>query len=87
MIGGAILLLLSGIVLYFNEKKHMQLHKVRSKIADYLVETDEVKKENDNRLIFAKGHLEFEMPARDEMLGFESADGILLKRNVEILQW
>ena len=77
------------VVLFFNERKYKALHRVRSKIADYLVETEEGKTDpkNDNRLVFAKSRLEFEEPARDHLLGFESTDGILLRRNVEILQW
>ena len=89
MIVGGIVWVLSMVVLYFNERKYKSLHRVRSKIADYLVETEEGKtdEKNDNRLIFAKSKLEFEEPARDDLLGFESTDGILLRRNVEILQW
>ena len=81
--------LLAITVLYFNERKHMSLHRVRQRIADYLVEakdgrTDDV---NEKKLIFAKGDLEFEKPARDHLLGFESTDGMLLIRDVAILQW
>ena len=89
MIGGGCIWLIAFVVLFFNEKKYKALHRVRSKIADYLVEAEEGKtdEKNDNRLIFAKSILEFEEPAKDTLLGFESTDGILLKRNVEILQW
>ena len=89
MIGGALIWIASTVVLIFNESKYKALHNVRSKVADYLVETHEGETDasNDNRLIFAKGNLEFEKPAKDNLLGFESTEGILLKRNVEILQW
>ena len=60
---GTVIFLTSFIVLFFNERKHMSLHFVRVKLADYLIETNEADKENDNRLIFAKGNLEFREPA------------------------
>ena len=87
MIGGGIVWVLAMVVLYFNERKYRSLHRVRSKIADYLVETEEGRtdEKNDNRLVFAKSYLEFEEPAKDDLLGFESTDGILLRRNVEVL--
>ena len=89
MIAGVLIWIISTVVLVFNERKYKALHYVRQKVADYLVESQEgqTDESNDNRLIFAKGDLEFERPAEDELLGFESTEGILLKRNVEILQW
>ena len=89
MIAGVLIWIISTVVLVFNERKYKALHYVRQKVADYLVESQEgqTDESNDNRLIFAKGDLEFERPAKDELLGFESTEGILLKRNVEILQW
>ena len=89
MVAGALIWIASTVVLVFNERKYKALHNVRSKVADYLVESQEgqTDENNDNRLIFTKGYLEFEQPAKDNFLGFESTEGILLKRNVEIFQW
>ena len=86
---GAAILSLAFPLIILNEVKNLTLSKRTDTINSYLYvsEEGETSKDNSNKLIFAKGKLTFPNPAKDDILEFESHNGITLYRNVEIYQW
>lgn len=89
MVTGSIILTLVYPLIFLNEYKRLVHAKVMDTIDEKLeiVEKGRTNKSNENRLIFAQGPLSFSKPAKDDLLQFESKDGIVLKREVEIYQW
>ena len=89
MVTGALILGLVYPLIAFNEYKQLNLYKAFETIDEYLFLAGRggTCKENNNKLVFAQGPLSFPNPAKDDLLGFQSDDGITLYRNVEIYQW
>lgn len=91
MVIGAILLIMSYPSTFYNERKYLNLNRVHSVIEEKLYRADEnsnsTSKENENKLVFARGPISYDQPARDPLLQFETTDGMVLHRNVEIFQW
>lgn len=89
MVTGALILGLVYPLIFFNEFKQRNLYQAFETIDEYLFKAEKgvTSKENNNKLIFAQGPLSFPNPAKDDLLGFQSDDGITLYRNVEIYQW
>ena len=91
LLSGGIMLGLVLPAIVYNEHKYLQLKERWDIISDYFVKSLDGKtdKENSNKLIFAQGKLSFThgKPATDDLLGFESKDGVTLYRQVEIYQW
>ena len=51
------------------------------------IEVGKTNETNRNKLVLTRGTIQIEKSAKDEFLGFESTKGMILQRNVEILQW
>jgi len=91
LVVGTILMIMSYSSTFYNERKYLNLNRVKSKIEEQLYRADlnknSTSKEHENRLVFARGPISFEQPAKDEDLEFATTDGMVLFRNVEIYQW
>ena len=88
---GALLLILAYPSTFYNERKYLNLNMIQAVIEERLYRADENKNKtdlkNENKLVFARGPLSFDEPAKDPDLQFATSDGMVLFRNVEIYQW
>ena len=91
IIVGSLLLTFTVAITFLNERKYLNMVIISDTIEDRLRKVSEdgnkAIRENENMLIYAQGDLSYPKPAKDDHLGFEAPNGIVLYRKVEIYQW